>query len=78
MRRSNKLWDRILIGPDAKRHMCVSKMIRQAPDGHVAVSADAPSMECHEYGMCSPCDEVAQIRFLDGESKPIEAGSGKP
>lgn len=55
--------DRILIGPDGKRHICVSKMVRRTKDSIVALGDPKPTMICYEYGLCSPCDEVAQIVF---------------
>jgi hypothetical protein len=57
--------DRTLIGPDGKRYICVSKMVRNQQSGIVPMDTELPSMICDEYGKCSPCDEVAVIRQID-------------
>jgi hypothetical protein len=55
-------YDRILIGPDGKRWICVSKMTRNIPDGLVPIDqATVPELICSEFGRCSPCDEAAKI-----------------
>lgn len=51
--------DRILLAPDGRRFFCVSKMVRMKEDGVIPRDSTAPEMLCGEYGMCSPCDEVA-------------------
>lgn len=66
-RRVRCTMERFLIGPDGKRHMCVSKMVRRTTDSHVPSDIKRPEMICNEYGLCSPCDEVAEITFLQGE-----------
>ncbi|MHC4549468.1 MAG: radical SAM protein [Planctomycetota bacterium] len=59
-------FDRIIIGPDGRRWICVSKMIRNVQDGLVPMDqTEVPELVCHEFGRCSPCDEVAQITLLD-------------
>ena len=60
------VFDRIILGPDGKRYICVSKMIRNVADGLVPMDQrEAPELICNEFGRCSPCDEVAKITFLD-------------
>lgn len=66
--------DRILIAPDGKRYMCVSKMVRQTSDGPIPLETKLPTMICGEYGLCSPCDEVAEISF-DVDVGAIRAAS---
>jgi hypothetical protein len=67
------VYDRVLIGPDGKRWICVSKMIRNIPDGLVPLDRETvPEMVCSEFGRCSPCDEVAKITPV-GEQVPARA-----
>ena len=74
-------YDRIIIGPDGQRWICVSKMIRNCKDGLVPVDQQSvPEMVCAEFGRCSPCDQVAEIvEYLDAkkqeEKDPVEAAS---
>lgn len=56
--------NRILIAPDGQRCICVSKMVRKTSDRFVSVDATVPSMVCEEFGCCSPCDEVADIKEI--------------
>ena len=63
--------DRIIIAPDGKRYFCVSKMIRQTRDGAIPLETPLPSMICDEYGLCSPCDEVAQLEF-NVDQQPVQ------
>ncbi|TAL13847.1 radical SAM protein [Patescibacteria group bacterium] len=56
--------DRIFLAPDGRRFICVSKMVRNIPDGAVPLDSKLPSIVCGEYGMCSPCDEVASVKTL--------------
>jgi len=65
--------DRVILGPNGRRYICVSKMIRRMDDGLVSLHEDLPRMTCHEYGLCSPCDEVAIIR----PSREKRAGAGE-
>lgn len=58
----NCSYDRLIIGPDGNRIMCVSKMIRKTSDRIVSFDTELPMMLCDEFGKCSPCDEVAEIR----------------
>jgi hypothetical protein len=57
-------YNRLYIGPNGKRYICVSKMIRNQQDGIIPVSETDPEMICHEFGLCSPCDEVAIIEKI--------------
>lgn len=67
------VYDRVILGPDGKRWICVSKMIRNVRDGLVPIEqAAVPEMVCGEFGRCSPCDEVAEITPLD-ERVPARA-----
>jgi len=64
-------YDRIIIGPDGQRWICVSKMIRNIRDGLVPMGQrTVPEMVCHEFGRCSPCDEVAKITQV-GAATPV-------
>lgn len=56
--------ERIFLAPDGRRFICVSKMVRNVQDGVVPLDTAIPSIVCGEYGMCSPCDEVAEIKPL--------------
>lgn len=69
-------YDRIMIGPDARRWICVSKMIRNVKNGHVPLQAKLPSMICKEFGRCSPCDEVAEIEPLPRKTRAAADTSG--
>ena len=55
---------RIVIGPDGRRHFCVSKMVRKAGDRYADLNEPEPRKVCSEFGLCSPCDEASEIRFL--------------
>jgi organic radical activating enzyme len=70
-------YDRVIIGPDGKRWICVSKMIRNCGDGQVPIDQQSvPEMTCSEFGRCSPCDQVAKIEFLK-QGAPAEAATGR-
>ena len=64
---------RIVIGPDGKRHFCVSKMVRRTADRHVDLHEPEPHKVCAEFGLCSPCDEASEIRFLGPPAGLAEA-----
>lgn len=75
--------DRVLIGPHGQRRICVSKLVRSAADGIVPLhGTQAPEMICHEFGRCSPCDEVAEITDIESDfSDPaslVEMDGAKP
>lgn len=61
--------NRMLVGPDGRRKICVSKMVRRAQDADVALDDSLPMIVCDEFGMCSPCDEVANIEFLEPQGQ---------
>lgn len=56
------MYDRFYLAPDGKRYICVSKLVRRKPEGIVDFKKELPEMICDEYGYCSPCDEVANIK----------------
>lgn len=59
-------YDRVIIGPDGNRWICVSKMIRNRSEGRLPADQKAvPELVCHEFGRCSPCDQVAEITPVD-------------
>ena len=66
------VYDRLIIGPDGKRWICVSKMIRNVRDGLVPMDQKTvPEMVCTEFGRCTPCDEVAEITHMQ-ERVPVK------
>lgn len=58
-------YNQFYIGPDGNRYFCVSKLIRNAKDGIIDYGIKNPEIICHEYGWCSPCDEIAEVEILD-------------
>lgn len=54
-----------LYAPDGNRFHCVYSLITKNPDYIINHQNLISVIICSKYGECSPCDEVAEIKFLD-------------
>lgn len=57
-------YDRFYLGPNGKRYICVSKLVRNKKRGIIELNEKNPEIICEEFGFCSPCDEVAEITHI--------------
>ncbi|ODS34586.1 MAG: hypothetical protein SCARUB_00321 [Candidatus Scalindua rubra] len=57
-------YNEFYIGPDGNRYICVSKLVRKAKEGIIDYNVKNPEIICHEYGLCSPCDEIAKVEII--------------